>query len=99
MPADKRMAYEVELTPRAERDVRRIAERAIQSRIVERISLLADNPRPADAKKLRGPGEIWRIRIGNWRVCYQIRDGVLLVLIVIVGRRASVYEQLTRRLG
>ena len=93
------MAYEVELTRRADRDVRRIAERAVQSRIVERISLLADNPRPTDAKKLRGPGEIWRIRIGNWRVCYQIRDRVLLVLVVIVGQRGNVYKRLTRRLG
>ena len=76
MPAGKRMAYEVELTRQAARDVRRIAERAIQGRIVERVSLLADNPRPPDAKKLRGPGEIWRIRIGDWRVGYQIRDGV-----------------------
>ena len=99
MPAHKRAAYEVELTRRAERDIRRIAERHVQSRIVEHISLLADNPRPPDAKKLRGPGEIWRIRIGDWRVCYQIRDGVLLVLVLIVGRRGSVYERLTRRLG
>lgn len=99
MPADERMAYEVELTRRAERDVRRIVNRALQSRIVERISRLADNPRPAEAKKLRGPGEIWRIRVGHWRVCYQIRDGVLLVLVLIVGQRASVYERLARRLS
>lgn len=92
------MGYEVELTRRAARDIRRISERAVRSRIVERISLLANNPRPADAKKLRGPGEIWRIRIGDWRLCYQIRDGVLVVLVLIVGRRASVYERLTRRL-
>ena len=48
------------------------------------------------AKKLSGPGEIWRIRVGDWRVCYQIRDDVLVVL---VGRRENVYERLMRRLG
>jgi mRNA interferase RelE/StbE len=98
MPAHERMAYEVELTRRADRDVRKIAERAVQSRVVERISLLVDDPRPPDAKRLRGPGGIWRIRVGDWRICYQIRDRLLLVLVLIVGRRGNVYERLTRRL-
>ena len=98
VPAHKRMAYEVELTRRADRDVRRISEPAVQSRVVERISLLVDDPRPPDAKKLRGPGEIWRIRVGDWRICYQIRDRLLVVLVLIVGRRGNVNERLTRRL-
>ena len=71
----------------------------MQRRIVGRMSELGDNPRPADARKLRGPGEIWRIRVGDWRVCYQIRDRLLLVLVVLVGRRENVYERLMRRLG
>ena len=71
----------------------------MQRRIVSRMSGLSSNPRPADARKLRGPGEIWRIRVGDWRVCYQIRDRVLLVLVVLVGRRENVYERLMRRLG
>ena len=91
--------YKIELTRQADRDVRRIAERAVQKRIVERISLLAGNPRPQGARKLGGPGEIWRIRAGDWRICYQIRDSVLLVLVVIVGQRRNVYERLTRHLG
>ena len=60
---------------------------------------LGDNPRPADARKLSGPGDIWRIRVGDWCVCYQIRDRVLLVLVVLVGRRENVYERLMRRQG
>ena len=71
----------------------------MQRRIVSRMSGLSSNPRPADARKLRGPEEIWRIRVGDWRVCYQIRDRVLLVLVVLVGRRENVYERLMRRLG
>ena len=62
------------------------------------MSKLAADPRPPDATKLREPKDIWRLRVGDWRVCYQVRDRVLLVLIVVVGRRGNVYERLTRRL-
>lgn len=71
----------------------------MQRRIVGRVAELGDNPRPTDARKLSGPGEIWRIRVGDWRVCYQIRDRVLVVPVVLVGRRENVYQRLMRRLG
>ena len=80
------------------RDLRRIADRAVQRRILTRVSRLADEPRPSDASKLKGHAEIWRIRVGDWRVCYQVRDRLLLVLVVVVGRCGSVYERLRRRL-
>ena len=62
------------------------------------MSKLAADARPPDAVRLRGYKDIWRLRVGDWRVCYQVRDHVLLVLIVVVGRRGDVYERLTRRL-
>ncbi len=92
------MSYGVEFTRRADRDLRQIADRAVWRRILACVSKLAADPRPADATRLRGPKDIWRVRVGDWRVCYQVRDRVLLVLIVVVGRRGDVYERLTRRL-
>lgn len=92
------MTYGVEFTGRAERDLRQIADRAVRRRILSRVSKLAAAPRPPDAVRLRGPKDVWRVRVGDWRVCYQVRDRVLLVLIVVVGRRGDVYERLTRRL-
>lgn len=91
--------YEIEFTRRAERDTRRIRNRSQQRRIVARVSKLAKNPRPAGARKLSDSKGIWRIRVGDWRVCYQIRERILLVLVVLVGRRGDVYERLMRRLG
>ena len=93
------MTYEIEFTRRADRDLRQITDRAVQRRILERVSKLAVEPRPTDASKLKGHAEIWRIRVGDWRVCYQVRDRLLLVLVVVIGRRGSVYERLRRWLG
>ena len=93
------MSYEIEFTRRADRDLRQITDRAAQRRILARVSELAVHPRPSDAVKLKGHPEIWRIRVGDWRVCYQVRDRLLLVLVVLVGRRGSAYERLRRRLG
>ena len=93
------MNYEIEFTRRADRDLRQITDRAVQRRILGRVSKLAVEPRPSAASKLKGHTEIWRIRIGDWRVCYQVRDRLLLVLIVVIGQRGSVYERLSRRLG
>lgn len=92
------MTYGVEFTRQAERDLRQIADRVVRRRILARVSKLASDPRPPSAARLRGPRDIWRVRVGDWRVCYQVRDRVLLVLIVVVGRRGDVYERLTRRL-
>ena len=61
-------------------------------RVQAAIELLADEPRPAGAKKLvRGDGE-WRVRTGDYRVVYEIRDQVLLVLVLAVGHRREVYR-------
>lgn len=92
------MTHGVEFTRRAERDLRQIADRVVRRRILSRVSKLAAAPRPLDAVRLRGPKDAWRVRVGDWRVCYQVRDRVLLVLIVVVGRRGDIYQRLTRRL-
>jgi len=57
-----------------------------------RIDALADGPRPAGAKKLKGGGELWRIRVGDYRIVYAVRDRILLVLVVRVAHRREVYR-------
>lgn len=89
----------VEFTRRAERELRRIADHAVRRRILKRVSMLKDEPRPPGARKLSDAKDVWRVRVGDWRVCYQVRDRLLLVLIVAVGHRGDVYERLTRRFG
>jgi mRNA interferase RelE/StbE len=64
----------------------------IQARIRARVDALATNPRPAGAKKLKSRDELWRIRVGDYRIVYEIRDRVLLVLVLRVAHRREVYR-------
>jgi len=62
-----------------------------RQRITQALFALADNPRPAGVKKLKGR-EGWRIRIGQYRVLYTIDDDRLIVLVVNVGHRREIYR-------
>jgi mRNA interferase RelE/StbE len=85
--------YEVRLTRSAERDLTRLA-RPAQVRIAGVIDRLAEIPRPRGAKLLVGSGHrrIWRIRVGEYRILYEIREGELVVLIIRVGHRREAYR-------
>lgn len=63
-------------------------------RVQAAIELLAMDPRPARARELGGGDGVWRVRTGDYRVLYEIDDGVLLVLVVAVGHRRDVYRRL-----
>jgi mRNA interferase RelE/StbE len=59
-----------------------------------RVNGLAVNPRPPDGRKLAGHERLWRIRIGRYRVVYEIEDRKLLILVVEVGHRRDIYHRL-----
>ena len=82
------MSYSVEVRKSAQKSLARISP-PYQQRILEAIRQLGDAPRPQGAKKLTGR-EAWRIRIGAYRVIYEIHDDRLLVLVVVVGHRGDI---------
>lgn len=86
------MSYRVELTTAAARQVRKLP-RPARDRVIEAISGLREDPRPAAAKKLVGEQTAWRIRVGDYRVIYDIFDGDLLVTVVRAAHRREVYER------
>ena len=92
------MTYRIVFSRPAEEDYRRIRDRTVLQRLSAAINALADEPHPPTAGKLTGIGEVWRIRVGNWRVCYAIEDDRLVILILTVAQRGDVYERLRRRL-
>ena len=92
------MTYRVVISGAAEKDLRRIRDRTALRRLSEAIEALADDPHPPHAGKLRGVDNVWRIRVGDWRICYSIESGRLIVLVLTVARRREVYERLRRRL-
>jgi mRNA interferase RelE/StbE len=85
------MAYEVEVRPLAKRQIRRLPI-AAQDQIRPVIRALANEPRPSGVVKLHGADDLYRVRSGDYRIVYQIRDAVLVVVVVTVGHRREVYR-------
>jgi mRNA interferase RelE/StbE len=85
-------AYTVEFAPRAAKELRNL-ERPDQVRVAARIDSLAQNPRPRGVEKLSGEEDLYRVRVGNYRIIYQIQDARLLVLVVKIGHRRDVYRK------
>lgn len=65
---------------------------AIAERILSKIDALATTPRPIGCKKLQGPTRLWRLRMGDYRIVYDIDDRNGIVDIVIVRHRRDVYK-------
>ena len=85
------MAYKLEIAPSAQRQIRRL-DTPIRKRIAKAIDGLAAEPRPPDVKKLTAEDDLWRIRVGDYRIIYQIMDRRLTVLVVEVGHRGDIYR-------
>lgn len=90
------MAYRIELTSKALRELAALPRDA-QQRIDARILALSEEPRPPGSKKLEGEEDLYRIRVGDYRIVYRVDDKVLVVLVVRIGHRREVYRK--RRKG
>ena len=86
------MTYRIEFSPAAARQLRKLDGRT-HRRIQAVVELLAQEPRPAGAQKLVGGHGEWRVRTGNYRIIYEVDDGVLVVLVLAVGHRREVYRR------
>ncbi|MGD0930455.1 MAG: type II toxin-antitoxin system RelE/ParE family toxin [Candidatus Korobacteraceae bacterium] len=84
--------YSLEIKQSAQKELDALAD-ALFARIDPRILALADQPRPAGCKKLRGFKDQWRARSGDWRVVYIIDDAAKLVRITRIAHRREVYER------
>lgn len=89
------MKYAFRFTTAAQRQIRAI-DRPEAMRILTALTALGDDPyrEDADIKKLTGPSGLYRLRVGSYRVAYQINDGELVVLVIKVGDRRDVYRNL-----
>jgi len=85
--------YKVRIKQSAAKELEAIPRKSDRQRIVARITALADNPRPAGCKKLSG-FERYRIRQGAYRIVYAIEDDRLVVYVVKIADRKSVYRAL-----
>jgi len=85
------VAYSVELSIRASNSLRRLRD-PIRSRIEAALDALSTTPRPPGVRKLAGSDNAWRIRVGDYRVVYEIYDQRLVIVVIDLGHRASIYE-------
>lgn len=85
------MVYRLELSTRAMRDLKKLPEQ-VRQRLQPHIESLATDPRPPGVVKLEGTENGYRIRIGDYRILYEIHDAVLRVAVVKVGHRRDVYR-------
>ena len=84
--------YRVMLRPPAQRFLRKLRDKSLIARLVAAMRVLASQPRPPGCDKLVGPEDLYRIRAGDYRIVYQVRDEILLVLVVKIGHRREVYR-------
>lgn len=83
--------YNVKLMPQAQKDLDGFSGKLL-SRFEEVILGLYDEPRPHNCKKLSGGGSRWRIRVGDYRILYEIDDSQKIVNIYRIAHRREVYR-------
>lgn len=85
------MQYVIEVRPAAARAFRKLPA-DVRPRVTKKINALATNPRPPGVRKLTAEAELYRVRVGEYRIVYQIEDRRLVVLVVDIGHRRDVYR-------
>jgi len=83
--------YGIQITSAARKQFDKLDKR-IQSRLQPKIDALAIEPRPHGVKKLEGKDDLYRIRVGDFRIVYTIEDDKLIVLVVKIADRKQVYK-------
>ena len=83
--------YSLRIKKSARKELESIATKADRQRVIGRIELLADNPRPPGALKVSGL-ERYRVRQGRYRILYTIEDSLLVIQVIKIGDRKDVYR-------
>ena len=87
------MSYRVIVAPAPTKFLERLRDESLQRRIAKALRVLENDSRPPGSVKLQGEGELYCVRVGDYRIVYQIQDAVLVVLVVQIGHRREIYRQ------
>ena len=91
------MTYEVSFHKAAAKEFAQL-ERSVQKRVAKAIDALRGDPYPQNAETLKGSASARRIRVGSYRVVYEVYVDRVLVFVVAVGHRREIYDIVERRL-
>lgn len=83
--------YQVVVERSAEKDLRRLAP-DVRPRVIAAVRALAKDPRPAGSRKLAGTKHDWRIRVGDYRIIYEIADAIRVLRINRIRHRREAYR-------
>jgi len=83
--------WQVVIHRKAEKTIKRLRGEMLE-RTRQAIRSLAENPRPIGYKKMMGYDNLYRIRVGDWRIIYAIEDDKLIVLVLEVAPRGRIYR-------
>jgi len=83
--------YSIEISRTAEKQLKKV-RRDDQRRIIEAILSLADDPHPMGSRKLMGYDDVFRIRVGQYRVLYSVSGKKLIVIVLKIGNRKDAYR-------
>jgi mRNA interferase RelE/StbE len=83
--------YSIEVSATAERQIRKLG-RVDQVRVLRAIRALSTDPRPPGCRKLSGHDDVFRVRVGRYRVLYSIEEARLVIIVLKVGDRKDVYR-------
>jgi len=86
-------SYKLRIKKSAAKELEAISRKSDRQRVAKRIEGLAEDPRPPGCKRLSG-SERYRVRQGSYRIVYAIEDDELIVYVVKIGDRKSVYRGL-----
>jgi mRNA interferase RelE/StbE len=75
------MSYTIRLDPRARKTLDRLPG-DVHGRVMRKLEALEENPRLFGVEKLTGSEDLYRVRVGDWRVVYAIRDRELVVIVI-----------------
>ena len=84
--------HEVEVSRTAEKQLHKLT-RDDQERVVRRMLVLAEDPFPQGARKLTGYDDVYRVRVGRYRILYSVSRRRLVIVILKVGHRKDVYRR------
>ncbi|NGX63551.1 MAG: mRNA interferase RelE [Candidatus Anoxychlamydiales bacterium] len=85
--------FKIQFSKRAVKELKKLPKTQ-QRKISTRIEKLMNNPYPSNAKKLIGETDLFRIRVADYRIIYQIKGKILTILILKIGHRKDIYKKL-----
>lgn len=85
------MNYLIQVLPAAEKELKKLPAE-VQRKLSKKIDGLAANPRPEGCEKIKGRDYTYRVRVGDYRIIYEVYDKRLVVLIVDAGHRREIYR-------